>query len=315
MSRLRCFCSMSKGVAVLFLVMSGCTAANALQLGRGVERDRALLEDSQRAGEPASRQGYLWALLGEDYQLVPDIFHAEEAYNKALHILEHDPAQQGNYATTLDNLGAMYLAYSRPDEAAECRRKAREVRLRAGDEMGLARSEGRLAEVALVQHKFREAANGADEAYAKLTALHDPFPSERISALVTSAIAKCMRHDCGEALHTAEEALTMARENFLEESVPVGHSLLAVGLAQFHTGDDSDAERSILAGLRIVEAKAGPGSPTVIGALYEYRDFLEHVHRKEQAAALSSQLASRVSLMHSQCASCSASVYSLTAMH
>ena len=300
-------------LALLIMLLFGLLRADAMQLAQGVERDKARLEEAEQTGASESRQGYLWALLGEDYEAVPDFFHAEEAYNKALHMWERNPApaQQSNYATALDNLGALYLAYGRTDEAAECRKKAREVRLRIGDEMGLARSQERLAEVALVQHSFKDAARDSDEAYAKLTALHDPIPSERISALVTSAIARCMHHDCDVALTTAQQAVSLARENFLEESVPVAHSLLALGLAQSHTGDDRQAEQSILEGVHILEHKSGPASPAVIGALYEYRDFLEHVHRKDQAGALSDQLAGRLSMLHSQCAACSTSVYGL----
>ena len=165
-------------------------------------------------GAPDSRQAYLWALLGEDYEGVSDFFDAEEAYNKALHIWEHDPTEQGNYATALDNLGALFLAYSRIDEAAECRKKAREIRLRAGDASGLARRQERLAEVALVQHRFKEAAIEADNTYVELTTLCDPIPSERISALVTAAIAKCMRHNWSKGLITTEQALSVARGKF-----------------------------------------------------------------------------------------------------
>jgi tetratricopeptide (TPR) repeat protein len=298
-------------LALLVVLLPGFLRASALQVMQGVERDKARLEEAEQTGAPESRQAYLWGLLGEDYQEVPDFFHAEEAYNKALHMWEHNPAQQSNYATALDNLGALYLAYGRADEAAECRKKAREVRVRIGDEMGLARSQERIAEVALVQRSFKDAARDSDEAYAKLTALRDPIPSERISALVTSAIAKCMHHDCDAAMTTAQLAVSLARENFLEESVPVAHSLLALGLAQSHTGDDRQAEQSILEGVHILEDKSGPASPAVIGALYEYRDFLEHMHRRDQASALSDQLAGRLSMLRSQCAACSTSVYSL----
>jgi tetratricopeptide (TPR) repeat protein len=312
MRRLRCFRLATMGLALLVMLMSGSSPSNALlQFAQGVEHDKSLLQDAQQSGAPEGRQAYLWALLGEDYEAVPDFFHAEEAYNKALHIWEHDPTQQGNYATALDNLGALYLAYSRIGEAAECRKKAREIRLRAGDALGLARSQERLAEVALVQHRFKDAAIEADEAYVELTARHDPIPSERISALVTAAIAKCMRHDCSKGRRTAEQALAVARENFAEESVPVAHSLLALGLAQSRTGDDAQAEQTMLQGIHILEEKSGPSSPAVLGALYEYRDFLEHVHRREQANALSSQLDSRLSLLRSQCAGCSTSVHGL----
>ena len=316
MSRLRCFRLAPTGLALLVILMFNSLRAHALlQVAQGVERDKAILEDAQRTGAAESRQGYLWALLGEDYEAVPDLFHAEEAYNKALHIWEHDPTQQGNYATALDNLGALYLAYSRTDEAAACRKKAREVRLRTGDMLGLARSQERLAEVALVQHRFKEAETDASEAYTELTARHDPILSERISALVTLAIAKSMRHDGSGAMSVAQQALTMARENFLEESIPVAYSLLALGLAQSHTGDDAQAEQSILGGIHILEAKSGPSSPALLCALYEYRDFLEHSHRKEQASALSNQLAGRLSVMRSQCPNCSTSVYGLVGAH
>ena len=259
-------------------------------------------------GAPDSRQAYLWTLLDENYEAVSDFFDPEEAYKKALHIWEHDPTEQGNYATALDNLGALFLAYSRIDEAAECRKKAREIRLRGGDASGLARSQERLAEVALVQHRFKEAAIEADNDYAELTTLRDPIPGERISALVTAAIVKCMRHDCSRGLITAEQALSVARENFVEESVPVAHSLLALGLAQSHTGDYAGAAQAMLQGIHILEVKSGPSSPTALGALYEYRDFLEHIDRREKANALSSRLVSRLSLLRWQCAGCSTSV-------
>ena len=64
----------------------------------------------------------------------------------------------------------------------------------------------------------------------------------------------------------------------------------------------------MLQGIHILEVKSSPSSPSVLGALYEYRDFLEHIHRREQANTLSSRLVSRLSLLRSQCAVCSTSV-------
>jgi tetratricopeptide (TPR) repeat protein len=250
-------------------------------------------------------------VLAEDYQETADYFHSEDAYNKALHLLEKNPADRGNYATALDNIGGLYLAYGRAEEADRCRRTARDIRLKLGDQLGVARSQERLAEVALIEHRFKVAGDEADQAFAALNAAGDPLFSDRISSLVTSAIAHCKRHEYAEGRHAAEQALAMSRENFVENSLPVAHSLLALGLAQSYTGDMDQAERSILAGVHILEQKSAPDSPVVLGALYEYRNFLQRSHREAQAEALSRQLDARLTIMRSQCGDCSTSVFAL----
>jgi len=201
------------------------------------------LEAAQGSGRDL---GYTWAVLGAEYSTAGEFTDSENAYNHAIHYLENDSAELMLYADVLDQLGSLYRIYMRLPEAMNCRKKALEVRERLGDPVEIARSQSHLAEMKLILHHYKESFHDADMAYQTMIRTpgseKDWDRSDLVSALIVRSYAQCAMHKLTECLADAQHALSMARTNFAENSVPVCAALIAVGAAKLKSGDAADAE-------------------------------------------------------------------------
>ena len=258
---------------------------------------------------PDSKLGYLWAQLASSYAQQADFGRAEDAYFHSVRLLKDAPEAQTNYATLLDNLGIFYLAYNRREEAENYLKKALVERRKQSDMMALGVSQIHLAELALADHRFKEAEHLANEAYANLTAAGDSGRKGLIGALVVLAYALCERNKCIEGLHDAEQAMDLARVVYPSDSLPAGHILMGIGFAKWKTGDNEEAEKMMLQGIQIITTQNAPGAPYSRNALSEYRSFLVAMHRSADAKRIDDQLAAKTS---QPCANCTVSVYSLS---
>jgi len=281
-----------------------------------IAQDLKLIQEGEQLGLPAAKMGYLWAILAAAYQDSADSGDAGkalEAYERALGLLGKDPAARSNYATTLDNLGSLYLESKRVEEAATVRQKALTIRKSLGDPMGIAISEGHMAEVELSQHRFKDAEKDSLAAYATLSATTGhPDADAEFSALVTLIYAQCMQPKCGEGMRNAEKMLALVEKAYPPESVERAHVSMALGFAQWKTGATEEAERSMQEGLRIMRARLGEHSPILMAAMFQYRDYLKAMHRKPEVKALDRKLADmKPPEPDASCMGCTVSVHAL----
>src|SRR5882757_4215604 len=278
-----------------------------------IAQDLKLIQEGEQLGLPAAKMGYLWVILAAAYQDAADAGKALEAYERALDLLGKDPAARSNYATTLDNLGSLYLESKRVEEAATVRQKALTIRKGLGDPMGIAISEGHMAEVELSQHRFKDAEKDSLAAYATLSATTGyPDADAEFSALVTLIYAQCMQPKCGEGMRNAEKMLALVEKAYPPESVERAHVSMALGFAQWKTGAAEEAERSMQEGLRIMRAQLREHSPILMAAMFQYRDYLKAMHRGLEVKALDRKLADmKPREPDASCIGCTVSVHAL----
>jgi|GEM_PF-1532149 len=285
----------------------------ATELSMRIAEDQRLVREGEQLGLPAAKMGYLWATLAAAYQDSADAGKALEAYERALDLLGKDPTARSNYATTLDNLGSLYLESKQVAEAATVRQKALTIRKELGDPMGIAISEGHMAEVELSQHRFKDAEKDSLAAYATLSAAAGhPDADAEFSALVTLIYAQCMQPKCGEGMRNVEKALVLVEKEYPAESVERAHMSMALGFAQWKTGAAEEAERSMQEGLRIMRARLGEHSPILMAAMFQYRDYLKAMHRGPEIKALDRKLADmKPREPDASCMDCTVSVHAL----
>jgi tetratricopeptide (TPR) repeat protein len=258
---------------------------------------KAIQIEEQRSA-PAERLGYLWATLGVTYNDAGDFPQSLAAYERALPLLAKDPAGRANYATALDNLGALYLEYERMEEAETARKKAWAIRKQIGEPAAIARSQEHLAEIALVLHHYKEAEKGSLAAYATLAAVPEPLGSGTVStllsALVTLTFAECMQPRCADGFRHAEQAMEVVRKVYPPESVELGHVLMALGFAQWKSGSTREADSHLTEGIRILRARLGERNRLLLAAMYEYRGYLQAMRRGADLAELDREMGSIV---------------------
>jgi hypothetical protein len=268
----------------LFIVLSICEHAQPQQTKpiattEEIAQERHVIDLAERDHVPASAIGYLWGRLASDYAERADFLRAEDAYLRSLHLLADVPEAKKNYSTLLDNLGVFYLAYDRWADAEPYLKRGFAERKKQGDVMALGVSQVHLAQLALAHHKFKQAENLAADAQEKLTAAGDPGKASLIAALVSLTYARCERNECAEGLRNAEQAMDLAHLVYPSDSLPTGHVLMAIGFALWKTGDNQGAEKMMLEGIHIITTKNVPGAPYPRLALFEYRSFLNSMHR------------------------------------
>jgi tetratricopeptide (TPR) repeat protein len=300
--------------AALCIALSICEHAQPQQVSvteikEHIDLDLRLIKVAENDRLSSAKRGYLWAKLASDYAQLADFARAEDAYSRSLQLLKDAPEAKANYATLLDNLGVLYLAYNRRDEAERYIKKAFAARREQGDIATIGISQLHLAEIALADHKFKEAEHLAAQANANLSAAGDAGRKGLIAALVALSYARCSRDNCAEGLHNAEQARELAHLVYPSDSLPIGHVLMAIGFAKWKTGDSQEAEKMMLEGIHIITTQNAPGTPYSRNALSEYRTFLAAMHRTRDVKRIDDQLAA---MTPQPCTNCTISVTTLS---
>ena len=259
----------------------------------------------QLTGERGSegRVGYLWARLASDYRKAGDFTAAESAYMQALGVFEVLPSQRRNYATTLDNLGMLYLSYSKIEEAEKYNRRSTQVRKEMNYPLDLARSEQHMAEIDLAKHKFKEAESEAAGALAVFEAENDQEKVDFISALNSLAYTRCLRKRCEQGMEAAQRSLEIARGAFGAESMQSAHAMMAVGFALWKLGRTDDAGKTMLAAVQLIRSHPSHDERSLLLVLAEYRDYLQGIHRDNDAESVTREIVETRNGI-SFCASC-----------
>lgn len=274
-----------------------------------IAQERHLIDVAEHDHLSDAKIGYLWGRLASDYTARADFARAEDAYLRALRLLGNAPEAQKNYATLLDNLGVLYLAYDRRAEAEDYLKRALASRKTQGDVAALGVSQVHLAHLALAEHKFKQAEDIAVEAQSNLIMAGEGGRRGLIGALVSLTYARCERDKCAEGLRDAEQAMELARLAYPSDSLPAGHVLMAIGFARWKIGDSQEAEKMMLEGIHIITTKNAPGAPYSRLALLQYRDFLNSMHRSFDVKRIDDQLAQSISR---PCANCTVNVGSMS---
>jgi len=278
-------------------------------LSSRINEDLRQVHDAEQQHLSNAQRGFAWATLAADYRDAAEFTRAEDAYNRSISLLKGAPEAAINYATALDNLGALYLLYGHSDEALICMKKGLAVREKLGNQAHIAMSLQHIADLDIAFHRFKDAEKEAAQAYQIVVTTNTPPPTT-IAVLATLAYSRCKQNKCAQGLHDAENAVAVARTFIPSNSFQYGLTLITLGFAQYRTNQFNEAERSLLSGIQIVKAQTTPGDPTLFYSMREYLDYLKAAHRDAEAKQLETQLAN--SNIHQPCATCSVSVYSLS---
>lgn len=283
---------------------------------------RKLITESERRDEPPAKRGYLWAMLASSYHDKGNVAEAFRAYDRALPLLAKDADARANYATALDNLGSLYLETGRIPEAETTRTRALHLREELGNAIDLARSHEHLAEIHLARHHYPQAEAEARAAHdifltspepERYDAAGNSHPGNTLlSSLVTLVFAECAQSKWDACHQSAVDADKLVQQDFAPDSLERAHTEMALGFAQWKTGDPSAAEKSLQSGMAIMKARLGETSPIVLDSMYEYRDFLASQHRKPELRQLDQSIRIAVARQQSGiCNNCQVSAFAL----
>ncbi len=277
-------------IHIFSLASASIAQTQAPSTGDRITQDLKLIQAAELQHLSTDRIGYQWAVLATEYRKAGDFTASEAAYFKALTFLERSPSSTRNYAIALDNLSMLYLTYGRVDEAEKYNREAARIRNNLGFPLDEARSEQHMAEIDLARHKFKVVEDKASRALEVMVRFDDPEKQDMLSAFNALAFARCSRGACKQGMEDAQRSLNLARSAFGEDSEAMGHSLLAVGFAEWKLGKLDDADQTMRSSIRVLKAQESSRSRGVLFALIQYRDYLKDVHRNSDAENISREL-------------------------
>ena len=277
-----------------------------------IAQDLESIRVAEQKHLPEAQRGILWEQLGLEYHAATEFPKAEEAYNRALHLLKTAPSARAEYASTLDDLASLYLIYGRLDDAERARKQALRVRQELGNPTEIAVSETHLADIALTRHQFKKAERLALRGLEGMEPSSNPPLVGMLSAYITLTYARCLRGHCGEGLMNAEQAVAFANKNFESESAASGFALETLGFAEWKSGATQDGERAMLQAIQMLRTKLAPADPRLAGAMLQYRAYLIEANRQAEAQEIHEQVTRMASQAGVFCQGCTVSVYSLS---
>jgi tetratricopeptide (TPR) repeat protein len=285
-------------------------AMTALQ--EHISHVQEMIRRAEQKHQSQAQQGLLWAELALEYHAAAEFSNAEDAYNRALHLLKTDPSARADYATALDDLAALYLTYNRLADAESARKQALAVRRKLGNPVETAVSQIHLADIEVVHHQFKKAERTAEQGLKGMQSAPDPPHAGMLSAFLILTYAQCAQKRCVEGLKNAELAVAFANQNYEPESAALGFAQEALGFAEWKTGATQDAERVILQAIQQLRKSLAPADPRLAGALLEYRSYLLDTNRKVEAQEVHDQATRVLSQAGVSCPGCTISVNSLS---
>ena len=277
-----------------------------------IAQDLASIRAAERQHLPAAEAGALWAELGAEYQHATEFPQAEDAYNRSLHLLKTAPGAGEEYATTLDNLAALYLIYGRVDDAESARKQAFAVRKKLGNISAVGVSHIHLADIALARHQFKKAEKLALQGMEEMKSSSNPPREGMLSGLITVTYARCSQGYCDKGLTNAEQALAFENTHFEPGSAAAGYALETLGFAKWKSGATHDGEIAMVQGIQILRTKLSPADPRLAGALLQYRAYLIAQDRQVEAQEIHEQVGKMTREAGVYCSDCAVSVNSLS---
>ncbi len=277
-----------------------------------IDQTLALIRAADQNHFSQAQRAVLWKNLALNYHSASDFPNAEDAYNKALHLLKTAPSDRSEYASTLDDLASLYLTYGRLDDAESAMKQALKVRQKLGTPADLGVSEVHLADIALVRHQYKKAERLAQRGLEGMESSSDPPKTGMLSAFITLTYARCSRAHCDEGLMNAKQAVDFAQKNSESKSVADGFALETLGFAEWKNGTKQDGEKAMLQALRILRTKLAPSDPRLAGAMLQYRAYLIEANRQAEAQEIHEEVTRMTRQAGVFCQGCAISVNSLS---
>ena len=259
--------------------------------------------------------GKLWEQLASDYQYEMDLPRAEAAYDHALKLLRGSVAARGDYATTLDGLGALYLLTGQVAESENCRSKALAIFNEEGDRKNVAMLHGDLAVILLTEGKYKDAEKEASKEIEGMLGQARPDATDLISTLIARGYARCLQRRCKEGLSDAEQAVDITQALVRPNSLAAAGSWRWLGYMEWKTGDVAGADEKMRRALQILNETSDLPSPVLvsarIGVLRQYQQFLNETHRKAEARQVVDEIARLSRAQTPACRNCTVNVEGL----
>lgn len=183
-----------------------------------------LLQSQGQHNDPIFGVG--WNINGLALQSTGDKDGARRSYEKAIEILHRNPAERGNLAAALDNLGSLKAEMGQLVESESLRTNARSLYQSVGDHAGVARTSINLAVIALTQRNRNRVRRFLTDAFSEEAQVTAPDAGDLAALYDAQALERNASGQPTDALISINKAIQLWKEHYGSRSY-----LLATGYA------------------------------------------------------------------------------------
>ena len=245
--------------------------------------------------EPANSDWHSWLKLAVLLADAGSYRESESAYHQTIALLRA-PAPL-TVADVFDHMGTMYVASGQLSNAEPLERHALAIRQNQHDSLGAGVSHMHLAMLLLGQNELRSAETEAQIAVAMLVPedvhqanISSATPEQKMTALIDLSLVKCASGANQDAVPDLQRALEIARQNYPENSLPVGYIDFLLGQTYWKGGDSRNAGKLMAAGVEKLATVIGWGHPVYLGTLQQYRAFLVETNQRHKAQQVAAEI-------------------------
>jgi len=240
---------------------------------------RPLLDSNTLLGADLGRA---WNALGLGYLDQGDFPPAQEAFERAIHILQPIPNSR-DYAIVLGNLADLYFSKLDPATALQLRLKALPVFEQQNDHEDIAITCNHLAGIELQLDRKKEGRKYLNRAIQEMNAAPELNGNDRAAISMMEAKFAEVDHEWATAVQSMQSAVSTWQSIFGEDHSNVGWGYILLGHEYQKTGKMADAEREMQHGMSILGRTVSPQSSYYVQAELTYAGLLEK--RGDHAAA------------------------------
>jgi tetratricopeptide (TPR) repeat protein len=269
-----------------------------------------LVQEASHVLDQASR-GIAWNLLGSSYRAFEDYDKARRCYETASHILSTIPNEQVEYASALDNLGAIEERTGQFNASKTLRTRARHIYQATGNHVGIAIASSNLAQLALYQNDLSSARKNIFEAFREAQ-LTNQISENNLAAMYTvKGAVSYIERDFHAAIAADQQAIDIWTRIHGPGFYLLGVAYSLRGQASSRLGDHRQAVSDLQHALTLLEEIPGRNSQAYLKAELTYAHVLRDAGSKQEAAQLEKEAKSALTNVRiQQCSGCTISAES-----
>ena len=276
------------------------------QFGKVIAMTKPLTESNQLSSVELGRA---CITLGVAYEGEGEFAEARDAFERSLHILDHDPEHTTDYAAALDNYAALYNNAGQQDIAGQMWLKALHLRQQNGDHSGVTRSFTNLAGFALAQNRIREAKNYLKRAADEMKQAHDLVDDDFAILCETEAWLALAEDHPSTAAAKYGRSLEIVKRTRGEQHWLTGWEYMLRGKAYARSHDTEKALADMDKGLIILKHTLGDRNPKYFAAQLAFSQVLDRAGSHAEAAQVNAAAQQALKAFYrDQCIGCTINV-------
>ena len=269
-----------------------------------------LLQPESHVLDPANT-GIAWNLLGSAYRSFDEYDKARRCYETASQILSAVPNEQSEYASALNNLGAIEEFKGQFNSSKTLRTKAKRLYESVGDHAGVAVASSNLAQLAFHQNDLPTARKNMAEAFREAQ-LTNQITDNNLAAMYTVKSAlSYMEKDFHAAIAADQHAIDIWTRVHGPEFYQLGLAYRLRGQASSQLGDSQQAISDLQHALKLLEGIPGKNSQTYLMTELIYARMLRNAGSTQEAEFLEKKAQTALTTVRiQQCGGCTISAES-----